>query len=309
MSGCARHTLNVGAPVMNLLLPVLATLIWAASTVVNRLSVGAIDPAAISFYRWLTALLVLSPVLLPRVWRLRARIRPHLPKLWLLGLLGMSLYQSLAYFAAHTVSATSMGLILATMPLLTVLLAFPVLNTRPTATLLIGALVSFAGLTWLLAAGDLPSLWAHGVGRGELLMLLASLSYALYCVLVKRWQIPLPTWESLYVQIICGTLLLVPPFVLAPSIALTARNIPLVLFAGLFASALAPGLWMRGLQTLGAEKTAVLMNLVPLCTAVLAIMLLGETLHLYHAVGGGLILLGIGLAQWKPARAMTKAAT
>ncbi|OOL38303.1 DMT family transporter [Pseudomonas sp. FSL W5-0299] len=294
---------------MNLLFPVLATLIWAASTVVNRLSVGVIDPAAISFYRWLVALLVLSPVLLPRVWRLRRQIRPHLPKLWLLGLLGMSLYQSLAYFAAHTVSATSMGLILATMPLLTVLIAFPVLNTRPTATLLVGALVSFAGLTWLLAAGDLPSLWAHGVGRGEWMMLLASLSYALYCVLVKRWQIPLPTWESLYVQIICGTLLLVPPFLLAPSIALTTANVPLVLFAGLFASALAPGLWMRGLQTLGPEKTAVLMNLVPLFTAVLAIVLLGETLHLYHAVGGGLILLGIGLAQWKPARAMTEVVT
>jgi drug/metabolite transporter (DMT)-like permease len=291
---------------MNLLLPVLATLIWAASTVVNRLSVGVIDPAAISFYRWLTALLVLSPVLLPKVWRLRHQIRPHLAKLFVLGLLGMSLYQSLAYFAARTVSATTMGLILATMPLLTVLLAFPVLNTRPTATLLVGALISFAGLTWLLAAGDLTSLWQHGVGRGELMMLLASLSYALYCVLVKRWQIPLPTWESLYVQIICGTLLLVPPFVLAPSVALTAQNIPLVLFAGLFASALAPGLWMRGLQNHGAEKTAVLMNLVPLFTAVLAIVLLGETLHLYHAVGGGLILLGIGLAQYRPAPGMTK---
>jgi len=303
------RTLNVGAPVMNLLFPVLATLIWAASTVVNRLSVGVIDPAAISFYRWLVALLVLSPVMLPKVWRLRQQIRPHLPKLWLLGLLGMSLYQSLAYFAAHTVSATSMGLILATMPLLTVLLAFPLLNTQPTATLLVGALVSFAGLTWLLAAGNLPSLWAHGVGQGELMMLLASLSYALYCVLVKRWQIPLPTWESLYVQIICGTLLLVPPFVLAPSIALTTANVPLVLFAGLFASALAPGLWMRGLQTLGPEKTAVLMNLVPLFTAVLAIVLLGETLHLYHAVGGGLILLGIGLAQWKPARVVTEVVT
>ncbi len=303
------RTLNVGAPVMNLLFPVLATLIWAASTVVNRLSVGVIDPAAISFYRWLVALLVLSPVMLPKVLRLRQQIRPHLPKLWLLGLLGMSLYQSLAYFAAHTVSATSMGLILATMPLLTVLLAFPLLNTQPTATLLVGALVSFAGLTWLLAAGDLPSLWAHGVGRGELMMLLASLSYALYCVLVKRWQIPLPTWESLYVQIICGTLLLVPPFVLAPSIALTTANVPLVLFAGLFASALAPGLWMRGLQTLGAEKTSVLMNLVPLFTAVLAIALLGESLHLYHAVGGGLILLGSGLAQWKPARVMTEVVT
>lgn len=308
MSRCAWRTLDIGATLMNLLLPVLATLIWAASTVVNRLSVGVIDPAAISFYRWLTASLVLSPVLLPRVWRLRRQIRPHLPKLGLLGLLGMSLYQSLAYFAAHTVSATSMGLILATMPLMTVLLAFPVLNTRPTATLLAGALVSFAGLAWLLAAGDLPSLWQHGIGAGELMMLLASLSYALYCVLVKRWQIPLPTWESLYVQIIFGTLLLIPPFVLAPSVALTAKNIPLVLFAGLFASAMAPGLWMRGLQTLGPEKTAVLMNLVPLFTAILAITLLGETLHLYHAVGGGLILLGIGLAQWKPARAITRAA-
>ena len=287
---------------MNVLLPVLATLIWAASTVVNRLSVGVIDPAAISFYRWLTALLVLSPVLLPRAWRIRRAIRPHLPRLWLLGLLGMSLYQSLAYFAAHTVSATSMGLILATMPLLTVLVAFPLLNTRPTLPLLVGAAISFVGLAWLLAAGDLSSLWQHGVGRGEGLMLLASLSYALYCVLVKRWQIPLPIWESLYVQILCGTLLLVPPFLLASSMTLSAQSLPLVLFAGLFASALAPGLWIHGLQRLGAEKTAVLMNLVPLFTAVLAIGLLGETLHLYHAVGGGLILLGIALAQWQPAR-------
>jgi len=284
---------------MNLLFPILATLIWAASTVVNRLSVGVIDPAAISFYRWLVALLVLTPVLLPRVWRLRREIRPHLPKLFLLGLLGMSLYQSLAYFAAHTVSATSMGLILATLPLLTVLLAFPILNTRPTRLFMVGALISFAGLAWLLAAGNLPSLWQHGVGRGEWLMLLATLSYALYCVLVKRWQIPLPTWECLYVQIVFGTLLLVPPFLLAPDIGLTAKNIPLVLFAGLFASAMAPGLWMRGLETLGPEKTALLMNLVPLFTAVLAILLLGETLHLYHAVGGGLILVGIGLAQRK----------
>ncbi|MEE1924548.1 DMT family transporter [Pseudomonas sp. 148P] len=287
---------------MNVLLPVLATLIWAASTVVNRLSVGVIDPAAISFYRWLTALLVLSPVLLPRAWRIRRAIRPHLPRLWLLGLLGMSLYQSLAYFAAHTVSATSMGLILATMPLLTVLVAFPLLNTRPTLPLLVGAAISFVGLAWLLAAGDLSSLWQHGVGLGEGLMLLASLSYALYCVLVKRWQIPLPIWESLYVQILCGTLLLVPPFLLASSMTLSAQSLPLVLFAGLFASALAPGLWIHGLQRLGAEKTAVLMNLVPLFTAVLAIGLLGETLHLYHAVGGGLILLGIALAQWQPAR-------
>lgn len=46
---------------MNLLFPVLATLIWAASTVVNRMAVGLIDPAAISFYRWLVAAVVITP--------------------------------------------------------------------------------------------------------------------------------------------------------------------------------------------------------------------------------------------------------
>ena len=214
----------------------------------------------------------------------------------------MSLYQSLAYFAAYSVTATSMGLILATMPMLTVLLAIALLRARPTVGTLAGALISFLGLAWLISTGDLAALFRQGMGKGELMMLMASLSYALYCVLVKRWQIPLPIWVSLYVQILCGTLVLVPPFLLAPSAALTRDNLPLVLFAGLFASAMAPGLWMRGLVSLGAEKTAALMNLVPLFTAMLAIMLLGETLHLYHAVGGGLILFGIALGQMSQRR-------
>lgn len=287
---------------LNLLLPVLATLIWAASTVVNRMAVGLIDPAAISFYRWLVAAVVITPFVLTTAWSVRRTIRTHLAKLFALGCLGMSLYQSLAYFAAYSVTATSMGLILATMPMLTVLLAIALLRARPTVGTLAGALISFLGLAWLISTGDLGTLLRQGIGKGEFMMLMASLSYALYCVLVKRWQIPLPTWVSLYVQILCGTLVLVPPYLLTPSVALTADNLPLVLFAGLFASAMAPGLWMRGLASLGAEKTAALMNLVPLFTAMLAIMLLGETLHLYHAVGGGLILFGIALGQMSQRR-------
>ncbi|WP_249121706.1 DMT family transporter [Stutzerimonas stutzeri] len=287
---------------MNLLFPVLATLIWAASTVVNRMAVGLIDPAAISFYRWLVAAVVITPFVFTTVWSIRRTIQTHLAKLFALGCLGMSLYQSLAYFAAYSITATSMGLILATMPMLTVLLAIPLLRARPTAGTLAGALISFLGLAWLISTGDLGTLLRQGIGKGEFMMLMASLSYALYCVLVKRWQIPLPTWVSLYVQILCGTLVLVPAYLLTPSVALTADNLPLVLFAGLFASAMAPGLWMRGLASLGAEKTAALMNLVPLFTAMLAIMLLGETLHLYHAVGGGLILFGIALGQMSQRR-------
>ncbi|MBG7066042.1 DMT family transporter [Pseudomonas aeruginosa] len=279
------------------LLPILAALIWAGSTVVNRLAVGVIEPAAISFYRWLLALLVLTPWLLPRIWRQRRLIRRHFWQLFVLGVLGMALYQSLAYFAAHTVSATSMGLILGTMPLLTTLLALPLMGVQPSRSVWLGCLLSFCGLILLISAGHPSRLWREGVGLGQFLMLMASLSYAIYCLLLKRWQLPIATWESLYMQILCGLLVLLPAFLLSPSQQLTAQNLPLVIYAGLFASALAPGLWTHALAVIGAERGAVFMNLTPLFTGLLAVVRLGEALHGYHAIGGGLILVGIAVVQ------------
>jgi len=233
--------------VMVYLLPILAALIWAGSTVVNRLAVGAIEPAAISFYRWLLAFLVLTPWLLPKVWKQRWLIRRHFWQLFTLGVLGMALYQSLAYFAAHSVTAISMGLILGTMPLLTTMLALPLLGVRPTRSVWLGCLLSFFGLVLLISAGQPSRLWQAGMGLGEFLMLMAALSYAIYCLLLKRWKLPIATWESLYVQIFCGLVVLLPAFVRSPSVQLTAQNLPLVVFAGLFASALAPGLWNHAL--------------------------------------------------------------
>lgn len=292
---------------MHLLLPILATLIWAGNTIVSKLSAGAIEPAAISFYRWLVALLALTPLLLPRVWKLRAQVRPYWRKLVVLAALGMVLYQSLAYFAAHSVSAMTMGLVVAAIPPMTMVIGMVLLKTRPSPGMLIGAAVSFVGLTWLLSGGHPALLLRQGLGRGELMMLLAAFSYALYGVLVKRWALPIPNGESLYLQILCGTLLLLPGFLLAPSVALTAHNLPLVLYAGILASTLAPWFWMHGLLRLGTDKTAVLMNLTPVFTAALAVLLLGEPLQLYHWIGGGLTLLGVAVAQalrQKPAPAL-----
>ena len=77
-------------PLRLMLLPLLATMIWAGNTIVSKLSAGAIEPAAISFYRWLIALIALTPFMLPRVWALRASVRPHLGKLIVLSaLVGM----------------------------------------------------------------------------------------------------------------------------------------------------------------------------------------------------------------------------
>lgn len=282
---------------MNFLFPLFAVLIWSINAVVSKMSATAIDPAAISFYRWLLALLVLAPFALPGVWRHRQQVKQNGWKLLVLGLLGMVLYQSLAYYAAHSVSALFMGILNALIPLLTVLLSLLLLRLAPTVGILLGSLLSFCGLVWLVSQGNPAQLLSHGLGKGELMMFAASGSYALYGVLTKRWALPLPNWQSLWVQIFFGVLLLTPGFLMAPDVSLNAHNIPLVLFAGIPASVIAPFLWIQGVARLGASTTSIFMNLVPIFTAIIAVLFLHEQLHAYHYIGGGITIAGVALAQ------------
>ncbi|MFC0225337.1 DMT family transporter [Serratia aquatilis] len=282
---------------MNALFPLLAVLIWSINAVVSKVSATAIDPAAISFYRWLLALIVLTPFALPGVIRHWPSVRANWWKLMILGLLGMVLYQSLAYYAAHTVSALFMGIINSSIPLLTVLISIVALRIAPTVGIALGTLLSLAGLVWLVSAGQPGLLLQHGIGKGEWMMFGASASYALYGVLTKRWAIPLPNWQSLYVQILFGVALLLPNFIMTPDVQLNSQNIPLVLFAGIPASILAPFLWILGVMRLGANKASIFMNLTPVFTAVIAVLFLHEQLQNYHLIGGGITLLGVILSQ------------
>ncbi|HEJ7888173.1 TPA: DMT family transporter [Serratia liquefaciens] len=282
---------------MNMLFPLLAVLIWSINAVVSKLSATAIDPAAISFYRWLLALITLTPFVLPGVIRHWSAIRANWWKLLVLGMLGMVLYQSLAYYAAHSVSALFMGIIVSLIPLLTILISIALLRVAPTIGIAIGSLLSLGGLIWLVSAGNPGELLQHGIGKGELMMFAATASYALYGVLTKRWAIALPNWQSLYVQILFGVVLLLPNFLMAQDVSLTSQNIPLVLFAGIPASIVAPYLWIHGVMRLGANTASIFMNLAPVFTAIIAVLFLHEHLHSYHLIGGGITLLGVILSQ------------
>jgi drug/metabolite transporter (DMT)-like permease len=282
---------------MDVLFPLLAVLIWSINAVVSKLSATAIDPAAISFYRWLLALITLTPFVLPGVIRHWAAIRSNWWRLLVLSMLGMVLYQSLAYYAAHSVSALFMGIIGSMIPLLTILISIVLLRIAPTVGIVIGSLLSLAGLIWLVSAGNPGELLQHGIGQGELMMFAATAAYALYGVLTRRWAIALSNWQSLYVQILFGVVLLLPNFLLVQDVALTSQNIPLVLFAGIPASIIAPYLWIHGVMRLGANTATIFMNLAPVFTAIIAVLFLHEHLHNYHLIGGGITLLGVILSQ------------
>ena len=277
--------------------PLLAIFIWAGNTVINKLAVGAIFPAEIGFYRWLLAGLLFTPFMLKAVIAHWPQIRPNLGKIFVLGVLGMAVYQSLAYFAATLTTATNMGIILSLMPLMSLAMAIISLGQRLTAGALVGAVLSFAGVLVVVSSGSLGALLQHGLNMGDAMMLIATLAYAIYSTLLKKWQLRLPPLVLLYLQVLVAIVVLFPLYVASPKTGLTLQNVPLVLYACLLASMVAPLAWMQAVQRLGPSRTTLFFNLLPLITALIAAGVLKEQLAMYHLVGGLLTLGGVILSE------------
>ncbi|MEE4342214.1 DMT family transporter [Pseudomonas alliivorans] len=280
--------------------PLLTIFIWSVNTVITKAASEVIFPSEIGFYRWLLAGLLFTPFMLLPVWRNRAAIRPLLGKIAVLGALGMAVYQSLAYFAAGMTTATNMGIIQSLVPVMALGLSIACLGTRLTWGALLGAMISFAGVLVVVAAGNLTGLIEQGMNRGDAIVLFAAAAYALYSMLLKKWQLRLPPLHLLYMQILVAIVVLFPLFILSPRTGLNASNIPLVLYAAIPTSMLAPWLWMTSIMRLGPSRTTLFFNLMPIATALIAAVAIGEQLALYHLYGGALTLCGVILAErWK----------
>lgn len=280
-------------------LPLLAVLIWSMNITVTRYVADYISPVSISFYRWLVAFLVLTPFMLGKVWRERQLVLAHWKQLAVLGAFGMVLYQGLGYSAAHYTTATNMGIINAFIPVFTTFVSMLMLKDIPNRFAVVGSMLSFAGLLYVMAQGNFSQLVQSGGHLGDVMMVLAVFFYAFYGVFLKKWQLQIPLLISLYVQIIFA-LLYHLPFVLYLGLdAIDQHNVSSVLYAGIFPSLIAPLVWMLAVQIIGPNRTSIFMNLMPVCTAIIAKLWLGEAWTIYHSIGGLVILSGILLAQKK----------
>lgn len=283
------------------LLPLTAVVIWSINMVVTKLAAQTISAISISFYRWVLAFILLTPFVLSRVLQQWQIVKPLLPKLTVLGFLGMLMYQGLAYEAAHTTTATNMGILNALIPTFTLALAAVLLGEKPGLLAIVGGMVSWIGIMILIGHGNPVNVLHGDFHIGDLLMLLAVIGYAMYGVLNRLWQIPLDLLSNIYLQIGFGMLLHIP-FVLAQGLSsINATNVWLVLYAGTLPSLIAPLVWVKAIHVLGPSRTSIFLNLIPILAAVLAIVCLGEQWHLFHTVGGLLTVGGVILAQYKPA--------
>lgn len=282
-----------------LALPVIAVLIWSFNIAISRYVADYISPVSISFYRWLIAFVILTPFIVPKVWQQRELIRPYLWQLAFLSLCGMVLYQGLAYTAAHYTTATNMGIINAFIPIFTIFVSILILKEIPTRYAVIGSILSFTGLLYVISQGRWESLMNLAGHWGDVLMIIAVFFYAFYGVFLKKWQLKLPLMISLYIQIGFAIVYHVPFVMVLGLDPIQSDNFASVLYAGIFPSILAPLVWMMAVQRIGPNQTSIFMNLMPIFTAIIAYIWLNEAWTIYHTIGGIVILLGVGLAQRK----------
>ncbi|WP_277962541.1 DMT family transporter [Pseudomonas sp. RIT-To-2] len=281
------------------LAPLCAVVIWAGNTIVTKAASVAIQPASIVFYRWLLAFALLSLFNGKGIWRNRHVVAQHWSKLMVLGVLGMAVYQGLAYQAALSMSAINMGVLVSLAPLMSALLSSAIAREAVPVRTLVGALLSLTGLVWLTSQGHPASLFQQSLQPGDGLMLIAIFANSLYGLLLKRWAVPLSTWQQLHVQVGFGVLVTLPIWLASPISPITVNNAPLILYAGVAASIGAPFFWMKGVHSLGAPRASLYLNLLPVLVAGVACVVLGEQLHSYHAVGGALALMGVAVGLQK----------
>ena len=280
----------------------IAVLCWSGNALVGRAFHDSIPPLSLSFWRWVLATSLLLPFVAKGIWTHRATLRAAGWRLPVLAAMGIASYNSLLYTAAQSTEAINLTLVNTCLPLATFIGAGFLLGEWPLRRAWFGMAVAAGGLLYLIGRGSWQTFASLSFQRGDLIMLLAVLAWALYTLLLRRWarHLLVPPLVLLGVLMLLGLPLILPFYLLelgrVGGFALTPSNLAAIGYTAVFASLVAYVGWNHGVRIVGAGRAAMVMYLMPVFTALLGWLLLGEALRTFHWIGGALIFAGLLLA-------------
>ena len=282
------------------LLLVLTTLFWSGNFVLGRAVHTVFTPFTLSFWRWAVALVILLPFVATSLREQAPLLRRHWAILLLLSVLGVVNFNTFVYIGLQTTTATNAVIMLSVTPVLIVALSFLLLRQTTTGWQAVGIGVSLAGVLLIVSRGSLEALLARQFNPGDLWILAAVFSWALYSVCLRWRPAELKPLNFQAATMLIGVALLTPPYgwdlAQGQTFVLNAATVTSIGYLALFPSILAYIFWNRAVAELGANRTGQFLHLMPAFGAVLAMIFLGERLHGFHGAGIALIAAGIYLA-------------
>ena len=273
---------------------------WALNYVVARKATGVIAPHQLALGRWSLAGLILVLLTRRELWRERHAVLADWRQHLVLGCLGMLICGAWVYIAGHSTGAMNIALIYSAAPVLIMLAASVWLHERLTRLQIVGVLLALAGMLHVIVKGQWATLTQLQFSVGDLWIAVATLSWALYALLMRVWPSRLSAPARLAVTSVGGVVALLP-FALwenfSPATpAWSTQGLLLIVVAALFPGVGAYWAYGRAQQVLGPSRVAVCLYLGPLFSALVAWGWLHEPFHLFHLIGAALILPGMLLA-------------
>ncbi|MEO5563703.1 MAG: DMT family transporter [Chitinophagaceae bacterium] len=283
-------------------LAVLAVIIWSGNFIAARGVIKQVPPVSLAFYRWLTASVVLFPFAIQSTRKEWPIIKRSWHYLFWTALTGITLFNTFVYIGAHYTTAINLSLIgTTTSPIIAVVLARVFLKEKLGAWKIAGMILCMSGVLYLLSKGNLQNLLHLRFTAGDGWVLLAALSFAIYNTLVRRKPAGISPINFLLVVFSFGTLLLFPFYlweVYHTGPVQWSTNLGLIiLFLGLGASVISFLSWNLAVGHLGAGRTALFGNLIPVFASIEATLLLNEDFTNVHIVSMLLVFAGIVAAN------------
>ncbi|MGF9818940.1 DMT family transporter [Brevibacillus agri] len=283
--------------------------LWGGNFVVGKFLVGHASSLTLTNLRWLIAVACLLPV----VWVREKRILPTrqaLVPLIVMGVTGVALFNLFMFWALERTDATNVGLLSTLNPVSIAIFSFLLIGEKIRPLQIVAMLISFAGVLVVLCKGDFTHLEQLHFNTGDLWMLAAVAMWGIYSV-CGRWAMKTvsPMMSTLYSGLF-GVALMLPFNLTTFTVENTTWSFWLSLFyVGVMATVVSMVLWNVGVQKVGATSAGMFLNFNPVFTAILAFLLLGETMSVLQLLGSVIVIVGCYLfAKLKHVPAKTPAA-
>ena len=277
------------------ILLILCNLFWAGNYVIGKYVVAEIAPIFITFSRWLMAsflLLGIAHFFEKPKWRVVIKEWPILLILAVLGIVG---YNTVLYSALNYTSSTNASLVNALNPGVIVIFSTIFLKEKISKLQLTGIFVSLLGVVVILTGGNIGQILKMEYNKGDLLMLVAIVMWALYSILGKRLK-KVPPITATALSALISTIIMAP-FAVSQGVdlrELSSLAINGILYITIFPSVLSFIFWNLAIKEIGANQTGIFLNLIPVFTAIIS-TILGNNITMVQLSGGALVFIGVYL--------------
>ena len=283
---------------------VLATFCWSGNFIVGKFAtLYEIPPLTLNVFRWISVWFILIPFTYKEIFE----NLPYIKKNWLvisfMGVITISTFNSVVYFALNYTQVINAVLMLSAIPAATIVLSSLMKIEETNIFQLLGLVLSIIGIGSIISNGDIQKIISLDFNKGDMWMLVCVITWSLYSTLLKKNNFKFSQFTLIQLMVSVGILFLIPQFFYEKSIGLELnldKNFFLILiYVAIFPAIAAYYFWQKGIEIIGPNRASMFIQLMPLFSAIMAIIIFKEKFELYHFVGAIFILSGIYLSNRK----------